>query len=191
MARYEDGDGLKRSQLYGSVRTFRKRWRWSHGKTARFLAKLRNAKWIAIDTQGGTQASVITIRDYDTYSPVVGQSGTQSGTQSERKVVQEEVSIKKKGSGKRGKPTWLTPYWDAWKERWGQDAEPPHGVMAKVLRPLDTKHGAERTLVQWVAFLKESPAIQYISIPKFAQGFGTWTPQKAQQEMPLLNKPKR
>ena len=94
MARFEDGDGLKRSELRGSARTFAKRWGWSRAKADRFLRKARDAKRVAIETQGGTQASVITICDYDTYSPLVAKGETQGETQSRRNVRQEEVNNK-------------------------------------------------------------------------------------------------
>lgn len=71
------------------------------------------------------------------------------------------------------KVTWLTPFEELWL-RYFPDGEVPHGVMARCLSGLVTKHGGERVLEEADRYL-ETTALPYVSWPKFAQGFGTWT----------------
>lgn len=78
-----------------------------------------------------------------------------------------------------GKPepkvvTWLTPFWDAWKERYGGDLP---GVAAKVLKPLVDTHGADAVLAEFLAYIAQTD-INYTSLPKFSSGFGSWDSQR-------------
>lgn len=80
---------------------------------------------------------------------------------------------KKKNLPKESKETWLTPYYDTWRNVYGKDAVPPVGPMLKTLRSLEEKHGIDRLTEQWRAYLCQTD-VQYTSVPKFAAGFGGW-----------------
>lgn len=69
--------------------------------------------------------------------------------------------------------TWLTPFEELWRKHY-PTGEVPFGPMAKSLAPLVDKHGAEAVLAEAEQYLAATN-IAYLSWPKFAQGFGTWT----------------
>jgi hypothetical protein len=71
------------------------------------------------------------------------------------------------------KATWLTPFEELWRRHY-PDGEVPFGVLAKSLSGLVAKHGAERVLEEAEQYL-DATSLAYISWPKFAQGFGTWS----------------
>jgi hypothetical protein len=52
----------------------------------------------------------------------------------------------------RNKPTWLTPFADAWRANRG---EPPFGRMAKSLRPVVAAHGLRQALMVWEGYLDD------------------------------------
>lgn len=79
---------------------------------------------------------------------------------------------KKAVAAVRERVTWMTPYWDDWKERFG--GEPSAGSMARYLGPLVQKHGAEDVRKAWRMFLVAQDA-QYVNMARFAQTYGTWT----------------
>lgn len=171
MAQYEDGDDLKRGQLRHSVRALAERWNWSRMRTNRWLRRRHEAKRLVVGTQTGRKLPIITICNYDSYKPAAATGGTQVGR-------------KKKTAGKKGSTTWLTPYWDVWLEVYGKESEPPAGILAKNLAPLDKKHGVAVVLPRWRRYLKATDP-QYVSVPKFAQTFGSWKPSH-QSDLPDL-----
>lgn len=69
--------------------------------------------------------------------------------------------------------TWLTPFEQLWLKQY-PEGDVPFGVMAKSLSPLVAKHGQEAVLQEAERYLKQTH-IAYVSWPKFAQGFGTWS----------------
>jgi hypothetical protein len=70
-----------------------------------------------------------------------------------------------------GKDTWLTPFADAWKARFGGKLS--FGIAAKELAPLVKEHGEAETFRRWGLFLADASG-QYVSIPRFASTFGEW-----------------
>lgn len=79
------------------------------------------------------------------------------------------------GSGqeprKSSKTTWLTPYFDAWKDRFG--AQPNAGKLSKALRQADKEHGPEYLVPRFKAFLAESDA-KFVNPFRFAETHGEW-----------------
>jgi hypothetical protein len=81
------------------------------------------------------------------------------------------TKLARKGNGHE---SWLTPYFDAWQEVYPDgDAQAKAGVLAKYLRPLDTKYGPERVRVELLSYLRATE-MSYLDLGKFAAGFGTW-----------------
>jgi hypothetical protein len=72
------------------------------------------------------------------------------------------------------KVTWLTPYYDAWKERWGQESEPPAGEMAKYLHGPNGKLGPDELVARWKRFLAAADTSQWARPSRFVQGLGEW-----------------
>lgn len=85
-------------------------------------------------------------------------------------VVQRLVSLVPTNGN--GRDTWLTPYVNVWRECY-PDGEAPVGPLAKHLSKLDKKHGAGKVAEQLTAYL-HTTEIAYVSLPKFASGFGKW-----------------
>ncbi len=78
----------------------------------------------------------------------------------------------------KGTP-WLAPYFDAWHSVYPEaELSGKAGELAKVLRPLDKKHGSERVALELVAYLRATP-IEYVNLGKFAAAFGTWAKAQA------------
>ncbi len=74
------------------------------------------------------------------------------------------------------KATWLTPYADAWTERWGADSEPPIGEMLRPLGKARTRLGDADALERWRRFLKAADTSQWARPHRFLQGLGEWAP---------------
>jgi hypothetical protein len=95
-----------------------------------------------------------------------------------RRAVVEDSSGERKGKERNGgrrdddKITWLTPYSDAWKARFG--GEPDFGVLARYLKPVHDTVGPPGTLVRWSAYLAATEA-QYVSPKRFAETHGAWS----------------
>jgi uncharacterized protein YdaU (DUF1376 family) len=85
--------------------------------------------------------------------------------------VTEEKTFRPKQTGRE---TWLTPYFEAWKEYYGPNADfqPQVGKAVKHLCPLNDKHGAY-CLEQFRAYIGRVD-IQFLDWGKFASGFGSW-----------------
>jgi hypothetical protein len=80
--------------------------------------------------------------------------------------------------GKAGSPTWLTPFADAWRERFGgpMPIEP-------ALRPLSERraeHGDEETLRRWRNYLAVATP-EYVSAARFASTWDRWDTAQARQ----------
>jgi hypothetical protein len=73
-----------------------------------------------------------------------------------------------------GKTTWLTPYGLVWKERWGQESEPPYSRMSGALRPPHDKHGPEKLLDAWKRFQAKAKDPLLASAQIFVQQLGLW-----------------
>lgn len=71
-----------------------------------------------------------------------------------------------------GTPTWLTPFWETWQDRY--DGDPPAGPLAKALKPLVDKHGSEVVAAAWARYVAETEA-EYASPSRFASTFGNWS----------------
>jgi hypothetical protein len=77
------------------------------------------------------------------------------------------------GTNGKGRATWLTPYSEAWHARFGSEAKPPFGQMARYVRPLDEEHGAKIVAVEFAAFLRTTD-LTHMSLAKFPSGYGSW-----------------
>lgn len=72
------------------------------------------------------------------------------------------------------KVSWLTPYWDAWKDAYG--GRPNGGMLSRVLKPVHDEHGEADVLRRWRYYLKETPAT-YVNVHRFVSTFGEWEPK--------------
>ncbi|ULB09142.1 MarR family transcriptional regulator [Cereibacter azotoformans] len=68
---------LERGQLAASVRFLAEAWGWSKSRVFRFLERLEKRDMIT--TQSGTDATLITVCNYDKFQPAQKQRGTQAG----------------------------------------------------------------------------------------------------------------
>jgi len=75
---------IKRGQVGWSIQNLAKRWRWSVGKTNRYLNDLKNET--QIDMQKNSISSVITIIKYDEYQKNETQTDMQTGSQIDMQI---------------------------------------------------------------------------------------------------------
>jgi len=70
------------------------------------------------------------------------------------------------------KNTWVTPWWDAWLEKYHGD--PPSGELCKTIKGLQKKgHSDLLILDAWKAYLDDTEG-RFASPSRFAQTFGVW-----------------
>jgi hypothetical protein len=74
-------------------------------------------------------------------------------------------------SARAGRPTWLTPFADAWRTRYG--GEMSAGKAVRALSQLVERHGADEVLRRWGIYLAATAA-EYANAPKFAETWGRW-----------------
>lgn len=72
---------------------------------------------------------------------------------------------------RQGRPTWLTPFADTWRSRYGGEMSAGRAVQS--LARLVELYGAEEVLRRWVIYL-DATAAEYANAPKFAQTWGRW-----------------
>lgn len=77
--------------------------------------------------------------------------------------------------------TWLTPYCEAWAERWGSESKPPGGEMARALREAEKRLGGDvaECVARWRRFLAAAEQSQFARPARFLQGLGEWADGKA------------
>lgn len=75
------------------------------------------------------------------------------------------------GKGKTGRPTWLTPYGEVWREKFG--GELPWGPAADALAPLRKEWGEDETLRRWKNYIATATA-QYVNPARFASTWNRW-----------------
>ena len=76
------------------------------------------------------------------------------------------------GSSRAGRPTWLTPFAEAWRARYG--GEMSAGKAVKALARLVEQHGTEEVERRWGIYLAATAA-EYANAPKFAETWGRWS----------------
>ena len=72
------------------------------------------------------------------------------------------------------KRTWLTPFGDAWSQRFGAESTPPWGEMAQHLKQPYAQLGGAELLARWVRFLAATERSQWARAARFVQGLGEW-----------------
>lgn len=71
--------------------------------------------------------------------------------------------------------TWLTPFGEAWKERWGVDSEPKWGQMGNAFEEPLKRLGESELLSRWRRYLAEKPEPD-LAVPRnFISGLGHWS----------------
>ncbi len=82
------------------------------------------------------------------------------------------------GPAKKPRPTttWLTPYCDAWHDRWGAESEPPIGEMLRPLAQAEKALKGDRMecVARWRRFLAQADSSLWSRPARFAQGLGEW-----------------
>lgn len=73
-------------------------------------------------------------------------------------------------SGAAGRPTWLTPFAEAWRQANGGTMSA--GKAVKALAKLVEQHGADEVLRRWVIYLAAKG--EYANAPSFAETWGRW-----------------
>lgn len=85
--------------------------------------------------------------------------------------------------GNGSKVTWLTPFFDLWKNQYG--GEIPVGQACKALKPLVDKHGSPTVEKHFRNYL-QTTAASYASVSKFAQTFGSWETSSGKHRQGVL-----
>lgn len=78
----------------------------------------------------------------------------------------------------KGRETWLTPYGSAWRERWGEESEPPWGELARELQGPHNKLGVADLAARWRRFLAAAERPEWARPARFRQGLGQWTQER-------------
>lgn len=81
-----------------------------------------------------------------------------------------------------GKPTWMTPYSEAWFRQYG--GEMPFGKFAKALKQLETKHGADAVIEAWPIYLAATES-RFASAQSFAAGYGEYAAKRPDGMEPI------
>jgi hypothetical protein len=75
------------------------------------------------------------------------------------------------GTGRTGRSTWLTPFADAWRAKYG--GEMAAGTAARSLKKLVDTHGTAEVERRWTIYVNATEA-EYANAPKFASTWGRW-----------------
>jgi hypothetical protein len=162
-----DVEHLERGEFVVSVRYLAKRWQWGKSAVQRWFAAAQKAGRLAVQREG-QMGTVYLLVNYEHYqSTERGRRDTDRDTEPDTLGTPAGHPRDKTEAGKAGKadkPTWLTPFGDAWQTRCGT---PPHGRLAKALAPLAKTLGLPETLVRWSRYLAENEP-RYCAPERFA-----------------------
>lgn len=78
------------------------------------------------------------------------------------------------GPKKTGHPTWLTPFGDAWRTRWGEESEPPWGEMAKWFQRPCAELDRDEVEARWRRYLAAKTEAGRARPAWFVQELGQW-----------------
>jgi len=78
------------------------------------------------------------------------------------------------GGARKGHDTQLTPYGEAWMERWGAESKPPYGEMARAVKEAEEKVGPMEAVARWRRFLAAAERAEWARPARFVQGLGQW-----------------
>ena len=111
------------------------------------------------------------------------QKQKQKHNQKQQQKQQQQPSASQKSSApSRGNDTWLMPFGDAWRARYG--GELAWSRAGSAFSPLREEHGAERVLRAWVRYVAATEA-QFASPQRFASTFGQWDGTAPPAERPI------
>jgi hypothetical protein len=111
-------------------------------------------------------ASNVTVSKRQPSKPPSAQAEAEAEAEAEKETASRD---------KRGRPTWLTPFGDAWKSRYG--GEPAYKRLGKALKPLCATNTPDVVLRHWTYYLDQTEA-EYASPERFAATFGRWSPDQ-------------
>lgn len=177
-ASHKDNGILRRGQLRCGIRGLEEDTGIPNSTVSRILHTLATEGMI-VGRKMGRHGTVITICNYDRYQGgpesvgrAVGQQWGSSGASTRSKEVKNTPPTPSSKNG-RGKVTWLTPYFDAWTQRWGSK---PKGVGAwtRPLKAAEEEHGPERVHRAWSNYLTDLQAPQYLNVHNFASAVPHW-----------------
>ncbi len=81
--------------------------------------------------------------------------------------------------GRKAPPSWLTPFGDAWRARWGAESEPPWGEMAQQLARPAKELLRDDLLARWTRWLDATERAEWARPARFVQGLGQWAESTA------------
>jgi hypothetical protein len=110
-------------------------------------------------TQNGTANKTRTVR------PQPDRTGP------DRTTTAKQQDPSPRAAGRKGSPTWLTPFAEAWKAKFGGDM--PVGPAATALAPLRTEHGDGEVLRRWKNYLAVASA-EHVNSARFASTWNRW-----------------
>jgi hypothetical protein len=84
-----------------------------------------------------------------------------------RVIVPEVVTPRLEGS-------WLTPYGDAWKARWGAASEPPYAEMARPMKTAEERLGRDEAIRRWTFYLATERDVRFTKPATFLKGLDQW-----------------
>lgn len=195
LRRYADWGGIRGARA--SHATLARKAHVSPKTLARNLEWLRAKGWVewASGKANGTPNTYTVHRSLlpggtpqvtDPPTPSVTDRGTPQVTDNQEPVYQEPDTKKllpatsagdSPSSNENGvsRETWLTPYFDAWHDRFGKDAAFPAGQIAKALKDIHHRVGPAEVCRRFAHYLRVTKA-EYLNVPKFAATFGDWDP---------------
>ena len=138
-----------------------------------------DARWDVVRRERERRAQEIA----DAMRPHSAGNATASPEQSEGNALRSSSSSSKRTttsapkSGAADKATWMTPYFDGYRDARGAKAVVPTGPMSKVVKKIHDEHGGAETLAEFKVWLKKTP-VQFENFHKFGSGFGTWSAKK-------------
>ncbi len=97
LARWRDGNRLRRGQLRASVRFLATRWNWSTGRVSRFLRGLEEEGLICRYHDGTRQPTRITICHYDRYQASPNADGDANRHANGHKEVEDRRNTQNRG----------------------------------------------------------------------------------------------
>ena len=72
--------------------------------------------------------------------------------------------------------SWLTPYCEAWQDRWGAESSPPIGEMLRPISAAEKALNGDRMecVARWRRFLAAAERSEWSRPARFGQGLGEW-----------------
>lgn len=178
------------------------RWGWGEKQVYGYLQQLLSMDRVQAG-QRTTKGTTYVLVNYDVYNGQGTGHGTGNGTTDAQDDAQDRGQPRGQAKGQpkgqkdkheavkhksetisrngTGRETWLTPYWDAWKEAYGEEPNGKSGMLSKALRPVDEKYGPAVLVPRWREYLRQTK-VAFVNPYTFASGHPQFDPAKRAPE---------